>query len=60
LKTTTYVAGLPERHTSGIEFGEAIVDAIANCTIFLLVFSSNANDSTHVRKEVDRAVSKEK
>ncbi len=44
----------------GIEFGEAIVDAIADCRIFLLVFSSKANDSTHVRKEVDRAVSKGK
>src|ERR1035441_10504504 len=44
----------------GTEYAEEIVNAIAECRIFVLVFSAKANDATHVRKEVDGAVSKGK
>lgn len=44
----------------GIEFGEAIINAIADCRILLLVFSAKANDSPYIRKEVERAVGKGK
>lgn len=44
----------------GIEFGEAIINAIADCRILLLVFSAQANDSPYIRKEVERAVGKGK
>jgi hypothetical protein len=44
----------------GVEFGEAIVNAIEDCRIVLLVFSAKANDSPQVRKEVERAISKGK
>lgn len=50
----------PRDILGGIEYGEAIIDAIANCTIFVLVFSTNANNSIFVRKEVERAISKGK
>jgi hypothetical protein len=44
----------------GVEFGEAIIDAIVDSRILLLVFSSKANESPQVRREVERAVSKGK
>lgn len=44
----------------GVEFGEAIINAISDCKILLLVFSAKANDSPQVRREVERAVSKGK
>ncbi|MRS03027.1 TIR domain-containing protein [bacterium] len=44
----------------GTEYGEAIINGIEACRIFLLVFSSRANDSPQVRREVERAVSKGK
>src|SRR5688500_16162094 len=39
----------------GMDWGEAIVDAIAGSRIMVLVFSSNANASPQVRREVERA-----
>jgi len=50
----------PRDIVPGIEYGEAIIDGIEACSIFLLVFSSRANDSPQVRREVERAVSKGK
>jgi acetyl-CoA decarbonylase/synthase, CODH/ACS complex subunit beta len=44
----------------GLEYGEVIVNAIGSCSIFLLVFSSYANSSPQVKREVDRAVSRDK
>ena len=44
----------------GTEYGEAIVTAIQECRLFVLVFSAEANDSPQVRREVERAVSKRK
>jgi hypothetical protein len=42
----------------GVHYGEAIIDAIAECRIMVLVFSSKANLSGHIPKEIERAVSK--
>jgi len=41
----------------GQAYGEAINTAIRGCRALVLVFSSNANLSDHVSKEVERAVS---
>ena len=41
----------------GQPYGEAIIDAIHGCRVMVLVFSSNANVSGHIPKEVERAVS---
>ena len=40
----------------GVEFGEAIINGIVESKILLIVFSSTANDSSQVRREVERAV----
>jgi hypothetical protein len=42
------------------EWGEAIIKGIEQCRVMVLVFSSNANQSPQIRKEVERAVNKEK
>jgi hypothetical protein len=42
----------------GAEWGESIVDAINCCRVMVLVFSSSANDSPQIRREVERAVNK--
>ncbi len=42
----------------GDEWGKAIVDAIGECRILVLIFSTYANTSPQVRREVERAVSK--
>ena len=39
----------------GMEWGEAIVDALESCSVMVLVFSSNANESRQIRREVERA-----
>src|SRR5579862_9887244 len=41
----------------GVHYGEAIIDAIHECRIMVLVFSSKANFSGHIPKEIERAVS---
>jgi Flp pilus assembly protein TadD len=41
----------------GLAYGEAIVEAIQSCRIMVLVFSSRANASAHIPKEIERAVS---
>ena len=41
----------------GQPYGEAIIDAIRNCRFMVLLLSSNANNSIHIAKEVERAVS---
>jgi hypothetical protein len=41
----------------GIHYGEAIIDAIHECRIMVLVFSAKANASPHIPKEIERAVS---
>jgi hypothetical protein len=42
----------------GIHYGEAIIDAIHECRIMVLVFSAKANLSGHIPKEIERAVSR--
>src|ERR1700735_724375 len=46
----------PRDATPGMEFGKCIIEAIKRARIMVLVFSANANASTPVRKEVERAV----
>jgi hypothetical protein len=41
----------------GMHYGEAIIDAIHESRIMVLVFSSKANLSGHIPKEIERAVS---
>jgi hypothetical protein len=41
----------------GSDWGAAIVDGIAGAKVFLLVFSSHANASHQIKREVERAVS---
>jgi hypothetical protein len=48
----------PRDITPGMEWGEAIVDAIDNCCVFVLIFSSNANDSPQIHRETERAVNR--
>ena len=44
----------------GTEYGEAIVDGINACSVFVIVFSMSANESPYVNREVERAISKGK
>ena len=48
----------PRDITPGIEYGEAILNAINVCKIMVVVLTAGANKSRHVRKEVERAVNK--
>jgi tetratricopeptide (TPR) repeat protein len=50
----------PRDILAGEEYGESIVEAISGCQIVLLIFSLDANNSPQVRREIERAVSKEK
>ncbi len=40
----------------GVDFAEAIIDGIKSSKLFILVYSSNSNNSKQVIREVDRAV----
>jgi hypothetical protein len=42
----------------GGEYGAAIMDAIERCRLMVLIFSSNANQSPQIRREIERAVNK--
>jgi len=42
----------------GLPYGEAIIEAIEACHVLVLVFSSSANQSPQVMREIERAVSK--
>ena len=42
----------------GADYAQAIVEAISQSRIMILVFSSRSNDSPHVRREVERAVTR--
>lgn len=44
----------------GSDWGEAIIDAIEGCRIMVLIFSSHSNRSTQIKREIERAVHKEK
>ena len=47
----------PRDIVAGTSYGEAIIEAIHAAKVMVLVFSSNANSSGHIPKEVERAVS---
>jgi hypothetical protein len=42
----------------GADWGESIVDALGQARVFVLVFSSPANASQQIRREVERAVNR--
>ena len=46
----------PRDVTPSMEWGAAIIDAIKNARVMVLVFSANANGSPQIRREVERAV----
>jgi TolB-like protein/Tfp pilus assembly protein PilF len=46
----------PRNITPGVPFAEAIIDGIKSSKVFILIHSSNSNNSNQVIKEVDRAV----
>src|SRR5262249_48445297 len=48
----------PRDISPGREYAAAIIDAIDRCRVMVLIFSSNANDSPQVRREIERAASK--
>jgi hypothetical protein len=46
----------PRDITPGFPFAEAIIDGIKGSKVFVLIYSTNSNNSSQVIKEVDRAV----
>src|SRR5215470_2595518 len=48
----------PRDISPGREYAAAIIDAIDQCRVMVLIFSSSANDSSQVRREIERAASK--
>jgi len=46
----------PRDITPGEEYGAAIVKAIENCRVMVLIFSASANNSRQTRREVERAI----
>ncbi|MEO8433059.1 MAG: toll/interleukin-1 receptor domain-containing protein [Acidobacteriota bacterium] len=48
----------PRDIVPGLDWGAAIIDAISECRVMLLVFSSSANTSKQIKREVERAVAK--
>ncbi len=48
----------PRDVTPGLEWGECIIDAIEEARVMVLVFTSEANESPQIRKEVERAVNR--
>lgn len=50
----------PRDIRSGHEYAEELVDGIDSCDMMLLLLSKQANESPHVLREIERAVSKNK
>ncbi len=48
----------PRDVLAGMHYGEAIIDALSASRVMILVFSKNANESSQIRLEVERAVNK--
>lgn len=46
----------PRDVTPGMEWGECIIQAIKKSRIMVLVFSTHANESPQIRREIERAV----
>lgn len=47
----------PDSLPAGKSYAEGIVEGIEEVKLFVLILSSNANESTHVKNEVEQAVS---
>jgi hypothetical protein len=50
----------PRDVSPAAEWAAEIIDAIASARVFVLVFSASSNDSPQVRREVERAVHKDR
>jgi hypothetical protein len=50
----------PRDIPAGKNFAESIVNAVAGCEVFILIWSKNSNQSTHVLNEINRAFDEEK
>ena len=50
----------PRDVSPAAEWAAEIIDAIASARVFVLVFSASSNDSAQVRREVERAVHKDR
>jgi uncharacterized RDD family membrane protein YckC len=48
----------PRNVTPGMDYAAAIIEAISDSRVLVLVFSEHANQSPHVRREVERASSR--
>ena len=48
----------PRDIRAGTEYAAGIVEGIDTCRIMVLIFSSSANASPQIRREIERAVSK--
>jgi hypothetical protein len=48
----------PRDMRTGAEYGAAIIEAIDHCRVMVLVFSSSANASRQIHREIERAVAK--
>ncbi|HRK29478.1 MAG TPA: toll/interleukin-1 receptor domain-containing protein, partial [Tepidisphaeraceae bacterium] len=48
----------PRDILAGVEWGQAIVEAISSAKVMVLLLSDHANQSSQIPKEVDRAVNK--
>ncbi len=48
----------PRDITPGMDWGEAIVEAVKGARVMVLVFSASANGSPQIKREVERAVNK--
>jgi Flp pilus assembly protein TadD len=48
----------PRDIVAGMEWSEAIIDALSSARVMVLVFSGNANESPQVKREVQRAFEK--
>src|SRR5213075_1918598 len=49
----------PRDVVPGADWGESIINAIESSRIMILIFSKNANQSSQIKREVERAVNKE-
>ena len=49
----------PRDIVPGADWGESIIDALESSRVMVLVFSQNANASSQIKREVERAVDKE-
>ena len=48
----------PRDVTPGMEWGECIIEAIEQSRIMVLVFTAEANASSQIRREIERAVNR--